>query len=216
MTYADLASFIEKEMRMSHVYQPVMLGLMLRSENGIVTESEVASEFALVLDDVRDYDVRRYPGDILIGREVIERLPDGTSYRLIGFDNLTESERTVLVKLCDTRLQVYLVGGGPDAQGTQLGAGRVYLLTNPAMPTLFKVGFTTMRAEYRAREISRGTGVPAPFQVSYESVPVANAYQIEQKILSDFSGARPDSRREFLEIRVLLEVIEQLPEREEA
>ena len=79
MTYADLASFIEKDMRMSHVYQPVMLGLMLRSENGIVTESEVASEFALVLDDVRDYDVRRYPGDILIEREVIERLPDGTS-----------------------------------------------------------------------------------------------------------------------------------------
>jgi hypothetical protein len=73
-----------------------------------------------------------------------------------------------------------------------------------------------MRAEYRASEISRGTGVPAPFQVSYESVPVANAYQIEQKILSDFSGARPYSRREFLERRVLQEVMEQLPEREEA
>ena len=54
------------------------------------------------------------------------------------------------------------------------------------MPTLFKVGFTTMRAEYRAREISRGTGVPAPFYVYYESVPVFNAYQIEQKYLVIF------------------------------
>ena len=82
------------------------------------------------------------------------------------------------------------------------------------MPTLIKVGYTTMRAEYRAREISRGTGVPAPFQVYYESVRVQNAYQLEQEILRDFAEARPDPQREFLDIRVSLEVIERLPPRE--
>jgi len=81
-------------------------------------------------------------------------------------------------------------------------------LTSPATPTLIKVGFTTVRAAYRAREISRGTGVPAPFDVYYESVRVPDAYQIEQAILHEFDDARPNRRKEFLEIRVLGDVIE--------
>ena len=214
MTYSELANFIEHEMKMAQVYQPVMLGLMLESEGGVVTEAEAAAAFGAVQDDDREYDVRRYPGDVLVNHGVIERLPDGTSYRLIGFEDLTERERAVLVKLCDARLQVYLEGGDPTLEVGQLGPGRVYLLKNPAMPTLIKVGYTTMRAEYRAREISRGTGVPAPFQVYYESVRVQNAYQLEQEILRDFAEARPDPQREFLDIRVSLEVIERLPPRE--
>jgi hypothetical protein len=214
MTYNELANFIEHEMKMTQVYQPVMLGLMLESEGGVVTETETAAAFGAVRDDDREYDVRRYPGDVLVNHSVIERLPDGSSYRLIGFEDLTERERAVLVKLCDVRLQVYLLGGDPTLGVGQLGPGRVYLLTNPAMPTLTKVGYTTKRAEYRAREISRGTGVPAPFQVYYESVRVQNAYQLEQEILRDFAEARPEPQREFLDIRVILEVIERLPPRE--
>jgi hypothetical protein len=214
MTYSELANFIEHEMKMAQVYQPVMLGLMLESEGGVVTEAETAAAFGAVQDDDREYDVRRYPGDVLVNHGVIERLPDGSSYRLIGFEDLTERERAVLVNLCGARLQVYLLGGDPNLEVGQLGPGRVYLLTNPAMPTLIKVGYTTMRAEYRAREISRGTGVPAPFQVYYESIPVDNAYQLEQEILRDFAGARPDGGREFLEIRVLREVIKRLPPEE--
>lgn len=100
---------------------------------------------------------------------------------------------------------------GPDGQ---LGPGRVYILRSEATPTLFKVGFTTVRAHYRAQEISRGTGVPEPFGVYYESVPVPDAYQIEQAILKDFDAARPNKRKEFLELRVLGEVLERLPPRE--
>ena len=40
MTYSELANFIEHEMKMAQVYQPVMLGLMLESEAGVVTEAE--------------------------------------------------------------------------------------------------------------------------------------------------------------------------------
>jgi hypothetical protein len=215
MTYSELANFIEHEMKMAQVYQPVMLGLMLESEAGVVTEAEAAAVFGAVRDDDREYDVRRYPGDVLVNHSVIERLPDDSSYRLIGFEGLTDRERAVLVKLCDARLQVYLEGGDPTLEVGQLGPGRVYLLENPAMPTLIKLGYTTKRAEYRAREISRGTGVPAPFQVYYESVRVDNAYQLEQEILHDFAEARPDPQREFLEVRVLREVVKRLPPEEQ-
>ena len=138
---------------MAQVYQPVMLSLMLESEAGVVTEAEAAAAFGAVRDDDREYDVRRYPGDVLVNHGVIERLPDGSSYRLIGFEDLTERERAVLVKLCDARLQVYLEGGDPTLEVGQLGPGRVYLLTNPAMPMVSPIGGTTMRSP-SARGIS--------------------------------------------------------------
>jgi hypothetical protein len=58
-------------MKMAQVYQPVMLGLMLESEAGVVTEAEAAAVFGAVRDDDREYDVRRYPGDVLVNHSVI-------------------------------------------------------------------------------------------------------------------------------------------------
>ena len=104
-----------------------------------------------MLDDDQRYDVRRYPGDVLIEHGVIERLEDGTRYRLLGFEDLSQRERTVLVELCDARLRIYLAAAAraSTAEEGSTGPGRVYILRSPATPTLFKVGFTTVRAEYR-------------------------------------------------------------------
>lgn len=213
MTFQQLARFIESEMRMSQVYQPVFLTLMLESDDGTVSEAEAADAFRQVLDEDAGthFDVRRYPGDVLIEHGVVERF-DSERYRLLGFEGLISEERRSLAELCDARLELYLSGQIPTA--TQLGPGRVYILTSPATPTLFKIGYTTTRAEYRAKEIGRGTGVPAAFDVYYESVRVEDAYQIEQSILHEFDDARPNPRKEFLEMRVLREVVERIPPRE--
>lgn len=45
--------------------------------------------------------------------------------------------------------------------------GWVYVITNPAMPGLCKVGFSTKDPELRAQEFN-GTGVPYPYVVEYE------------------------------------------------
>jgi hypothetical protein len=174
MTYSDLARFIEHDMRMSHVYQPVFLMLMLEAADGAITENEAAAAFRDVMDSGEDvvFDVRRYPCEVLINRGVIRRADRGT-YHLLGFDQLRAHERRSLVDLCDARLEVYL--SEHRSPVNQLGPGRVYVLISAATPTLFKVGFTTTRAAYRAKEISRGTGVPADFQVYYESVRVNDA-----------------------------------------
>jgi len=215
MTFSELAKFIESEMRMAQVYQPVFLALLLDSEGGLITEAEAGESFRQVLDTEpgTTFDVRRYPGDVLIERGVVERLED-ERYRLIGFRELSSHQRRTLIDLCDARLELFLAGA--ELGGEQLGPGRLYILMSDATPTLFKLGFTTKRATYRATEISRGTGVPASFNVYYESAHVPDAYQREQSLLGEFADARPNPRKEFLEMRVLKEVVERLPERETA
>lgn len=44
--------------------------------------------------------------------------------------------------------------------------GNVYILTNPAMPGLVKIGKTSRTVEERLRELN-STGVPMPFEIAY-------------------------------------------------
>ncbi|MCV2873232.1 GIY-YIG nuclease family protein [Defluviimonas sp. WL0050] len=48
---------------------------------------------------------------------------------------------------------------------TVIEPGWLYLLTNPAMPALVKIGMTTRSPEERAQELA-STGVPMPFHVA--------------------------------------------------
>ena len=48
---------------------------------------------------------------------------------------------------------------------TLIEPGWLYLLTNPAMPGLVKIGMTTRSPEERAQELA-STGVPMPFHVA--------------------------------------------------
>ncbi len=45
--------------------------------------------------------------------------------------------------------------------------GWVYVLSNEAMPGIYKIGMTTSSPEVRAREVSQGTGVPMPYVVEH-------------------------------------------------
>lgn len=52
-------------------------------------------------------------------------------------------------------------------EGVELhsGSGFIYLLSNPYMPGLVKIGFTERDVFERAKELSAATGVPAPYVV---------------------------------------------------
>jgi hypothetical protein len=43
--------------------------------------------------------------------------------------------------------------------------GFVYLLSNPLMPDVVKIGSTTRLVEDRVQELNSATGVPAPFKI---------------------------------------------------
>ena len=66
--------------------------------------------------------------------------------------------------------------------------GYVYIISNPAMPGIFKIGFTLNDPELRAKQLN-STGTPHPFVVDYE-ILVDEPHDLEQrvhKILQEFN-----------------------------
>src|SRR4051812_3347729 len=97
--YEQLTYFIKYEMRMSHVYQPVMLREILR-RNGVATIRDVAR--ALVLEDrsqIEYYEqiTKNMVGRVLThNRGITER--DGNIYRLKDFSQLSRPEADALIQ----------------------------------------------------------------------------------------------------------------------
>lgn len=76
--------------------------------------------------------------------------------------------------------------------------GFLYILINPAMPGLAKVGKTTRTPQERLLELSSATGVPSPFILAYQQ-PVANCHAAEAWVHSELErrGHRLSDSREF-------------------
>ncbi len=76
--------------------------------------------------------------------------------------------------------------------------GYVYILINPSMPGLLKIGKTMRNPEDRAKELSAATGVATPFIVAYK-IEVNNCDYCEQYIHEqlELQGCRVNSSREF-------------------
>lgn len=73
--------------------------------------------------------------------------------------------------------------------------GYVYILTNPSMPGLVKIGKTTRDVEQRAIELYQ-TGVPEPFEVSHY-VYSPNCSELEDMTHKVMAKERVSSGREF-------------------
>jgi len=77
--------------------------------------------------------------------------------------------------------------------------GIVYILTNPAMPGLVKIGMTTrLEVEIRMSELY-STGVPVPFQCSFAG-RVIDVKKVEKAFHKAFGPYRINPNREFFEI----------------
>lgn len=79
--------------------------------------------------------------------------------------------------------------------------GLIYVLINPCMTGLVKIGMTTRTAEERAREISVGTGVPSPYAVAYEE-EFFDCYEAENIIHERLDKYRFNQDREFFRLPV--------------
>lgn len=78
--------------------------------------------------------------------------------------------------------------------------GKIYILTNPSMPGLVKVGKTINESSARAAQLSSTTGVPNKFEVykEYEVSDCEEAERFVHSILERVFG-RPNASREFFE-----------------
>ncbi len=81
--------------------------------------------------------------------------------------------------------------------------GIVYLLTNPVMPGLVKIGMTTQEdIDKRMKELYT-TGVPVPFECQFACrVKKTDCAKIEKALHTAFSPQRVNANREFFRIQV--------------
>jgi len=109
--YQHLLEFIsdKRRMRMSHIYQPVMLITLLRNQ-GRATVDQIAKEFHIRDPSQIDYYsqiTKAMPGRVLGKNHSIVGKTDN-EYQLYGFDTLTPEQIDELVNACQVRLDDYL------------------------------------------------------------------------------------------------------------
>ena len=77
----------------------------------------------------------------------------------------------------------------------------VYVLSNPSMPNMLKIGYTNGDPEGRVKEINRATGIPTDFVVEY-ALPCVNGYEVEQLVHNELETYRVSSKKEFFNINL--------------
>lgn len=83
---------------------------------------------------------------------------------------------------------------------TDLSSQIVYVLTNPAMPGIVKIGKTTqLEVEGRMKQLY-GTGVPVPFDCAF-ACQVKDATEVERALHIAFLDNRINPNREFFKIK---------------
>ena len=81
--------------------------------------------------------------------------------------------------------------------------GIVYLLTNPVMPGLVKIGMTTQKEIYQRMKELYTTGVPLPFECQFAcKVKKSDCAKIEKALHTAFEPQRINANREFFRINV--------------
>lgn len=79
--------------------------------------------------------------------------------------------------------------------------GRVYVLSNLAMPGLLKIGYTMNTVEGRVKELSLATGVPTSFCIEYQ-LECRDPAALEAYAHTFFQNQRYNGNREFFSISI--------------
>lgn len=97
------------------------------------------------------------------------------------------------------KVTYYLPRKYPPMVDSSNGKESLYVLSNPALPGLLKIGYTSKSPSIRAKEIGKSTGVPVPFHIEYVKRCV-NGQQLERAVHTYLEEYRVNNRKEFFEI----------------
>lgn len=83
-----------------------------------------------------------------------------------------------------------------------VGEGKeiIYIMSNPTIPDLLKIGYTGKSIEERCKELSRATGVPVPFKVEYIFRIHGRGEELEREVHRYLEHKRNSNRREFFDV----------------
>jgi len=136
----NLKDFITEKMRMSHIYQPVMIkALLLR--NGKASKTEIAEEI-LQYDpsQVEYYEsiVNNMVGKVLRNHDVVRK--EKNDYYLNGFERISQEDLNDLVRLCDEKILEYLKKRG-ERVWEHRSKNRSYISGSVKFKVLKRAGF---------------------------------------------------------------------------
>jgi len=111
MIYSDLKDFLENRMRMSHIYQPLLIKILIES-GGSATVRQLALSF-LGYDEsqIRYYEstLKNMPIRVLSKHGVIKKEGDLVSLKT---DKLSFEQKAELKKICEGKIQDYISSRG--------------------------------------------------------------------------------------------------------
>ncbi len=112
--YKELKGFITSKMRMSHVYQPVMLIALLQNK-GQCAEADIAKHLLSYDQSQIDYYTKitgNMVGRVLRNHKIVERDRESKSYSLNDFGLLSGEQIDELVGLCEEKIADFLDSRG--------------------------------------------------------------------------------------------------------
>lgn len=109
-----LLEFVKTKMRMSHLYQPVMIKALLWN-NGELSGEEIAKE-------ILNYDISQVEyyknitnnmvGKVLRNHKIVQK--NKSSYELVGYSTMTQQEIREIVSECDKKIEEYIEKRGAN------------------------------------------------------------------------------------------------------
>ena len=122
--YEELADYIRNKMRMSHIYQPLMLMECLK-KNGSASVTDIARKLLdQDISQVEYYEqiTKNMVGRVLTKNAITEKLNDGRSisgYEIPEYKTLSKREVEDLITLCQARMDEYV-----DKRGDEIWSHR--------------------------------------------------------------------------------------------
>jgi ATP adenylyltransferase len=114
MTFTQLKQYLQQTMRMSHVYQPVMIRRLLL--NGGVADTQAIAKDLVQHDEsqIEYYMLRvdQMVGVVLRKNKVVTK--DKKSYHLPDFESYTPEEQAEIIAICEQRIEEYMTKRGMD------------------------------------------------------------------------------------------------------
>jgi diadenosine tetraphosphate (Ap4A) HIT family hydrolase len=113
MNFTDLKTFLTQKMRMSHIYQPLLIKILLEA-GGLATIRQLAREFAANDESqILFYEKRlkEMPIRVLSSHDVILKNGEVVSLNL-NTDKLTLEQKAELLKICSEKIHSYISSKG--------------------------------------------------------------------------------------------------------
>ena len=111
MTYQDLIDFLENKMRLSHIYQPLLIKNLIES-GGSATIRQLANVF-LSQDESQliyyEKTIKRMPLKVLKNHDIVSENGDLVSLKV---KNLTFEQKAEIKMICEKKMQEFIVRKG--------------------------------------------------------------------------------------------------------